>query len=112
MLIIKLNLFLFVYLEGFYGILCVFICDNYFACLICSYKKKLHLFEILFMWMVIIFIHHTFLTIAVLNMKLLKLPRYGANYWTLVFNRITLIPILIIWLTDINLSLELSKRFF
>lgn len=75
-------------------------------------EKKLHLFEILYMWMVIIFIHHTFLAVTVLNLKLVELPGYGANYWTLVFNRITLIPILIIWFMDKNLSLNFTKRLF
>lgn len=73
-------------------------------------KNKLHLFEILFMWMVIIFIHHTFLTIFILNMNLIEISGHGSNYWTLVFNRITLFPLIIIWLIDIILSTSIPMK--
>jgi hypothetical protein len=73
-------------------------------------KRNLHLFEILFMWMIIIFIHHTFLTVTAVNLKLITFTASRTNFWTLVFNRITLIPLLIIWFVDISLSVTLLRK--
>jgi hypothetical protein len=67
-------------------------------------KKKLHLFEILFMWMIINLIHHNFLTVTAVNLQMFDFAEYPANYWTLVLMRVFLIPMLIIWYFDQTLS--------
>jgi Kef-type K+ transport system membrane component KefB len=63
-------------------------------------QKNLHPFEILFMWMVTTIIHHTFVTITAVNLKLMDFAHHPENYWALVFNRVFLIPLLIIWYFD------------
>lgn len=75
-----------------------------------STKRNLHLFEILFMWMIIIVIHHNFIEITTVNLGLFRFAPYPANYWTYVFIRIFLIPLLIIWYFDQTLSVKPLKK--
>lgn len=63
-------------------------------------RRNLHPFEILFMWMVTVIIHHTFITITAVNLKLMDFADHPEKYWALVFYRAFLIPILIIWYFD------------
>jgi hypothetical protein len=63
-------------------------------------RKNLHSFEILFMWMVTVIIHHTFITILAVNLKLMDFADHPEKYWALAFYRTFLIPILIIWYFD------------
>jgi hypothetical protein len=67
-------------------------------------KKNLHLFEIIFIWMVVIIIHHNFMTIFALNMGMLDFSKHPSHYWTLVLIRVVLIPLLIVWYLDRSLS--------
>jgi hypothetical protein len=73
-------------------------------------KKNLHLFEILFMWMIINVIHHNFLTVAAVNLRMFDFADNIANYWTLVLVRVFLIPLLIIWYFDKTLSANPCKK--
>lgn len=67
-------------------------------------KRKLHLFEILFIWMVVIIIHNNFLTITAINLRMFDFAETPNNYWSLVLMRMLLIPLLIIWYLDHTLS--------
>jgi hypothetical protein len=73
-------------------------------------RKNLQLFEIFFMWMVINIIHHNFLTVAALNLQMFDFGEYPANYWALVFIRVFLFPLLIIWYFDITLAEKPYKK--
>jgi hypothetical protein len=73
-------------------------------------KKNLHLFEIFFMWMIINLIHHNFLTVIAVNLRMFDFAEHKANYWTLVFFRVFLIPLLIIWYFDSTLSVNPYKK--
>jgi hypothetical protein len=73
-------------------------------------RKNLHTFEILFMWMVIIIIHHTFVTIIAVNLKLIDFADHPENYWALVFNRVFLIPLLITWYFDAMVARRPFKK--
>jgi hypothetical protein len=75
-----------------------------------STKKNLHLFEIFFMWMIINIIHHNFLTVIAVNLHMFDFAEKPANYWALVFMRVFLIPLLIIWYFDQTLSVKPYKK--
>lgn len=66
-------------------------------------KKSLHLFEMIFIWMVINIIHHNFMTIFSLNMGLYDFGEHPTQYWTMALTRVFLIPLLIIWYLDRSL---------
>jgi hypothetical protein len=67
-------------------------------------KKNLHLFEIMFIWMVVNIIHHNFMTVFALNMGMFDFGKYQNQYWTMALNRVFLIPLLIIWYFDKSLD--------
>jgi hypothetical protein len=73
-------------------------------------KKNLHLFEIFFMWMIINLIHHNFLNVVAVNLRMFDFAGNIANYWTLVFVRVFLIPLLMIWYFDKTLSVNPYKK--
>lgn len=73
-------------------------------------KNNLHLFEMIFIWMVMIIIHHNFFTVVAVNMKMYDFAEHPAHYWTLVFNRVFLLPLLIIWYFDRTLPLPALKK--
>ncbi|TJY41808.1 hypothetical protein E5161_11430 [Cohnella pontilimi] len=63
-------------------------------------KKNLHIFEILFLWMIILIIHHNFVTITTVNLHLFRFADRLPFYWTIVFERVVLIPLLIVYYFD------------
>jgi hypothetical protein len=63
-------------------------------------KRNLHPFEILFIWMVVIIINHNLITIAAVNKGRIEFANDPVNYWTLVFNRVFLLPLLIVFYFD------------
>ncbi|RAP76424.1 hypothetical protein [Paenibacillus montanisoli] len=67
-------------------------------------KKNLHLFEIMFVWMVVNIIHHNFMTVFALNMGMFDFGKYPSQYWTMALIRVFLIPLLIIWYLDKSLD--------
>jgi hypothetical protein len=70
------------------------------GCAFLSIRKNLHPFEILFIWMVVIIIHHNFITMTAGNLKLFDVYDNSFNYWTMVFMRTVLIPLLIVFYFD------------
>jgi hypothetical protein len=73
-------------------------------------RKNLHVFEILFLWMVIIIIHHNFFTVAAVNLHLFDFGGHLERYWSLVFIRVFLIPLLMIWCFDRTLAEKAHKK--
>lgn len=69
--------------------------------LFCSYKKKLHLFEIFFIWMTIWLITHSVTSIFIANLKLVDLPQVQSKFWVHFFKRLLLYPLIIITFFDI-----------
>ena len=55
-------------------------------------KKKVHLFEMIFIWMVVNIIHHNFMTIFALNMGMFDFGKDPTQYWTMALIRVFLIP--------------------
>jgi hypothetical protein len=68
--------------------------------------KRLHLFEILFCWMVFLFLHGTVMAHAMLNYKTIQLNPNIYLVWTFFFNRFLLMPLLIVWLMDLYSSIR------
>ncbi|NHN35493.1 hypothetical protein [Paenibacillus agricola] len=67
-------------------------------------KKNLHLFEIIFIWMVVSIIHHNFMSIFALNMGMFDFGKQPTHYWTMALIRVFLVPLLIIWYLDRSLE--------
>lgn len=74
--------------------------------LFCSYKKKLHLFEILFIWMTIWLITHSVTSIFIANLKLVELPQVQSKFWVHFFKRLLLYPLLIITFFDLYVRVK------
>jgi hypothetical protein len=74
--------------------------------LFCSYKKKLHLFEILFIWMMIWLITHSVTSIFIANLKLVDLPQVQSKFWVHFFKRLLLYPLIIITFFDLSVRVK------
>lgn len=72
----------------------------------CSYKKRLHLFEILFIWMTVWLITHSISSILIVNFELLSLSRSQSHFWTHFFKRLLLYPLIIIIFFDFYLRIR------
>jgi len=64
-------------------------------------RKRMHLFEILFLWMALMFIEQNFVTIVNLNLKLVKTQERFDIYWVMAASRLLLNPLLIIWYIEL-----------
>jgi len=67
----------------------------------CSYQKRLHLFEILFIWMTIWLITHSVSSIIIVNFKLIALSQKLSFFWVHFFKRLLLYPLIIIMFFDL-----------
>src|SRR5690554_303255 len=67
-------------------------------------KKNVHLFEMIFIWMLVNIIHHNFMTIFALNMEMIDFGKHPTQYWTMALIRVFLIPCIIIWYLDRTLE--------
>lgn len=63
-------------------------------------KKNLHLFEIMFIWMIAIIIDHNFMTVVAANLGMYEFAHNPSRYWALSLVRIILFPLLIVWYFD------------
>ena len=59
--------------------------------------KHLHLFEIIFIWLSGIFVYEVFISIAVMNYKVIELSMAYKKYWAFVINQAIVVPLLIVW---------------
>ncbi len=85
-------------------ILAVFVFILVFLLIIfCNYKKKLHLFEILFIGMTVWLITHSVSSILIVNLELLSLSNSKSDFWTHFFKRLLLYPLIVIIFFDMYL---------
>jgi hypothetical protein len=66
---------------------------------------KLHLFEIIFIWIVVTFLHQMFYYLVTQNYQLWKTTMQLDLFWGLVMTRMVCIPLLFLWL------IEFSRRY-
>lgn len=76
----------------------------------CSYKKKLHLFEIFFIWMTVWLLTHSVSSILIINLKVIELSQQKSDFWTHFFKRLLLYPLIVTIFFD--LYLRGKTRFF
>ncbi len=71
----------------------------------CVMPKKLHMFEIIFIWLVVWLLMHPLSWIIYVNLTWIKVSTKLADFWTYAFDRLILFPLLIV------LFFEASLRF-
>lgn len=62
--------------------------------------KKLHMFEIIFLWIIITFFYQSIFASLTINLHWIEISTVLGSYWALVVNRLLIIPLFIIWLMD------------
>ena len=72
----------------------------------CVTSKRMHIFEIFFLWMIIWLITHSIAWIVLVNLKWLKLSTDLGNFWTETLGLLILYPILVIWFFDISMLIH------
>jgi hypothetical protein len=72
----------------------------------CCYQKKLHLFEIFFIWMTVWLITHFISTILIINFRVLEVSSGYGNFGVHFFKRFILFPQVIVIMFDIYLRLR------
>lgn len=72
----------------------------------CSYKKRLHLFEIFFIWMTVWIITHSTSSILTTNLQILEIPKDPFKFCMHFLNRTILYPLIIIIFFDIYVRLQ------
>lgn len=72
----------------------------------CIYKKRLHLFEIIFIGMTVWLITHSVSSIIIVNLKLFDLSKELSNFWTHFFKRLILYPLIIIIFFDLSIRVQ------
>ncbi len=73
-------------------------------------KLKLHVLEIVHLWIVNVFINQSIFTITTLNLKLFEVSQSIDLHWVLIFKRLILFPILLIWFVDIFFRVKTMSR--
>ncbi|PKG24400.1 hypothetical protein CWS01_07255 [Niallia nealsonii] len=74
--------------------------------LFCTYRKRLHLFEIFFIWMTVWLITHSVSSILIVNFEMLSLSENQGDFWTHFFQRLLLYPLIIIIFFDVYLRIK------
>lgn len=69
----------------------------------CVTSKRIHLFEIFFLWMVIWLLIHNSYSLILINLKGLGFSKDLGDFYTRILKRLVLFPLLIIWFFDISL---------
>ncbi|ALC88910.1 hypothetical protein AM500_03170 [Bacillus sp. FJAT-18017] len=77
-----------------------------FVITFCNYKKILHLYEILFIWMTVWLITHSVSSILIINLELISLSNDKSDFWTHFFKRLLLYPLIIIIFFDLYLRIK------
>src|ERR1700719_2236559 len=72
----------------------------------CCYKKRLHLFEIFFIWMTVWLITHSVSSILIVNLRVLDLSQKYSYFWIHFFKRLLLYPLIIVIFFDISLRIK------
>jgi hypothetical protein len=69
-------------------------------------KRRLHLFEVLFIWMTIWLITHSISSIFITNLEFISLSQRSDLFWLHVLKRLILYPLIIIHFISIYLCLK------
>lgn len=72
----------------------------------CVTSKRMHLFEIFFLWLIVWLITHSIAWILFVNLKWLKLSTDLGHFWTEALSLLLLYPLLVIWFFDISLLIH------
>lgn len=72
----------------------------------CLTSRKMHLFEVIFLWLVIWLFIHNASSIILMNLEFLTLSKEIKYFWTHLIKRIFLFPLIIIWLFEMTLRLS------
>lgn len=62
----------------------------------CVTPKKMHVFEIIFIWLVVWLLMHPLSWIIYVNLTWIKVSTKIGDFWTYAFDRIILFPLLIV----------------
>src|SRR5687768_12703851 len=60
-------------------------------------RRNLHLFEIIFIWMIVWLITHSLSSILIENLELISISQKLDNFWLHVFKRLIFYPLIIIY---------------
>ena len=72
----------------------------------CVTSKRMHVFEIFFLWMISWLITHSIAWMVFVNLKWLKLSTDLGNFWTETLGLLILYPLLVIWFFDISMLIH------
>lgn len=73
-------------------------------------KKKMHMLEIILVWMSSIFIYNNIAFLSILNYSLIKIPDHNHGFLAYEIFRLLIVPLSIVWLFDVNSSLASIGR--
>ncbi|WP_335443320.1 hypothetical protein [Neobacillus drentensis] len=69
----------------------------------CVTPKKMHIFEILFIWIVVWLLMHPLSWIIYVNLTWIKVSTKLGDFWAYAFERLLLLPLLIVLFFEISL---------
>lgn len=72
----------------------------------CVTPKKIHIFEIIFIWLVVWLLIHPLSWIIYVNLSWIKVSTKLGDFWSEAFDRLILIPLLIIIIFEALLKLK------
>jgi hypothetical protein len=72
----------------------------------CVTPKKMHLFEIIFIWLVVWLLVHPISWIFYVNLTWLKVSTKLGDFWTYLFDHLILIPLLIVIFFEASLKFK------
>lgn len=69
----------------------------------CVTPKKMHIFEIIFIWLVVWLLSHPLSWIIYVNLSWIKVSTKLGDFWTYAFDRLILMPLLIVIFFEVSL---------
>lgn len=69
----------------------------------CVLPKKMHIFEIIFIWIIVCLLLHPLSWIIYVNLEWIKLSTKLRDFWTYAFDRLILLPLLILLFFEVTL---------
>lgn len=73
---------------------------------LCLTSRKMHLFEVIFLWLVIWLVIHNASSVILMNLELLTLSKELKYFWAHLIKRILLYPLIIIWFFEMTLRIS------
>nr|WP_263324792.1 hypothetical protein [Neobacillus sp. Marseille-Q6967] len=75
-----------------------------------SYRRRLHLFEMMFIWMMVWVITHSVSSIIIENLELVSISQRLDEFWLHVFKRLILYPLIIILFIDFYVRVKSKSK--